>query len=95
MSLLNSNINEKVEIFNSIFFNRLSNVRPREAVVWQRSTLLQRKDQKKIFSPGNIEELYLIKLLIIMLTRRDNKETSKKNYTLHLGRNYNFRIAKR
>ena len=63
MSLLSSNINEKVEIFNSIFFfNRLSNVRTREAVVWQRSTLLQREDQKKIFSPGNIEDLNCILL---------------------------------
>ena len=63
MSLLNSNINEKVEIFNSIFFfNRLSDVWPREAAVWQRSTLLQRKDQKKIFSPGNIEDLNCILL---------------------------------
>ena len=53
MSLLSSNINEKVEIFNSIFFNRLSNVRTREAVVWQRSTLL---------SPGNIEDLNCILL---------------------------------
>ena len=32
MSLLNSNVNEKVEIFNSIIFNILSNVRPSEAV---------------------------------------------------------------
>lgn len=53
MSLLSSNINEKVEIFNSIFFNRLSNVRTREAVVWQGSTLL---------SPGNIEDLNCILL---------------------------------
>ena len=32
MPLLNSNISEKVEIFNSIIFNILSNVKPREAV---------------------------------------------------------------
>lgn len=37
----------------AFFFNRLSNVRTREAVVWQRSTLL---------SPGNIEDLNCILL---------------------------------